>query len=391
MSKLSTFWKRTYKNHNILNKNDIFNEHNKMKHNWILCYDSILPSKLMAIGEYLFNQQKNGLFCGIGTKAVVIGKNQNFWDQVIVNNIEQDNIEVIRRSTGGGAVVIDNCIMCGFDGNLNDDTFNKKILDQITIDTFDKFLIYKPQLVGKNDIKVLIDDIFYKIIGNAYKISQNKYKQHFAGLINTDFNLIKKYLQQNQMKNLSKGTKSNISNVKNMYDIRNDNYKNISVDDFIAQIFVEMTKQFQKYYLQDVQKLYVTDNLSNNIIYNKYFNDFHLVPTSTFMEIDEISNIQKHITNPNYVRNKIINNPTHKKCIRGYWGTIDLHLVVDKDTNIIINCDVYCDTVALTLQDNLKSLLNGSVYDKNILFHKLNEKHNYSEKEIITDVINKMF
>lgn len=384
------------RNISFLTKNDIFDDDNNMKNNWNIITDKTKPSYVIGIGEYLFRQKNTGSFFAIGDKAVVIGNNQNYWDQVIVNNIDKDNIEVIRRDTGGGSVVIDNCIMCGFEA-YNTVGIHRKILDNVITSSLDQFLKYKPEIVGKNDIKVLMDQEYFKIIGQAFKISGNKYKQHFSGLINSDFSLITRYLQQDQTKNLSKGTKSNISNVVNMYDIKHEKLNETSVDEFMGQIFAALVKQFKTVYKEDTTNIYIVNSLNdanNYPIYNKYFSDYNIAHISAFLENDKIMDKIKCITDNDYVKNSVLNDPTFRKKFRKSWGTIDVQLIIDHNTNIIIKSKVFSDMINLDVINNLPLLFDHCIFAKRDLTTRLqNIAHliNADNLPIMNDIIDELF
>ena len=52
------------------------------------------------------------LYCYINRNAVIIGKNQNPWKECNLGAMEADEVQLVRRITGGGAVYHDM-------GNLN--------------------------------------------------------------------------------------------------------------------------------------------------------------------------------------------------------------------------------------------------------------------------------
>ena len=72
------------------------------------------PFLNLAIEEYLTKNEKNDqiLFLYKNEHSVIIGKNQNPYTEVGIDYIKENNIKLVRRLSGGGAVYHDF-------GNLN--------------------------------------------------------------------------------------------------------------------------------------------------------------------------------------------------------------------------------------------------------------------------------
>ena len=291
--------------------------------------------------------------------------------------------------------------MCGFDGYMSD-KFNKDKINELIIDTIEQFIQYPPEIIGKNDIKVSINNEYYKIIGQAFKlggINGNRYKHHFSGLINSDFGLIKRYLQQDQSKNISKGTKSNISNVKNMYDIRKEEYSDTPVNEFIAYIFNDIINRYIIRFPQNkYQKIYIVgNNYEQYDLNNKgtmFFNDFGYTDIKTFLEVDQIKNNIKCITDDNYVKNTVMNDLTHEFRIRKEWGSIYIGLVVDYNTNLIINSNIYCDIINTDIVRDLQFVFHFCLFTKKALLERIDNigfTIDTDNLKIINDIIMGLF
>ncbi|MBK5251986.1 MAG: lipoate--protein ligase [Peptostreptococcaceae bacterium] len=145
--------------------------------------------------------------------AIIVGKNQNTFEEINPRFVEERNIKVARRISGGGAVYHDF-------GNLNF-TFIANIEDATTVD-FKKYampiiealktLNIKAELSGRNDI--IIDG--KKISGNAQRMYRKKLMQHGTLLFDVNIHDLVDSLNVKMDKITSKGIKSVRSRVTNI-------------------------------------------------------------------------------------------------------------------------------------------------------------------------------
>jgi lipoate-protein ligase A len=145
--------------------------------------------------------------------AIIVGKNQNTFEEINPLFVEERNIRVARRISGGGAVYHDF-------GNLNF-TFIANIEDAATVD-FKKYampiiealktLNIKAELSGRNDIT--IDG--KKISGNAQRMYRKKLMQHGTLLFDVNIHDLVDSLNVKMDKITSKGIKSVRSRVTNI-------------------------------------------------------------------------------------------------------------------------------------------------------------------------------
>lgn len=165
------------------------------------------PYDNLAREEYLFRNFEDDIFMlWSDSPCIVIGKNQNPYFEVDMDEADRLSVPVIRRITGGGAVYHDL-------NNLNF-TFIRTIRDDSNTGAFDKagntclynydFKSFMQPVVevlrdcGVDAVLSKRNDIMakgYKISGNAECTAGNRILHHGTLLIDTDLAVIKKVLK----------------------------------------------------------------------------------------------------------------------------------------------------------------------------------------------------
>ncbi len=149
----------------------------------------------LALEEYLlknFETEEDIFYLWQNDEAVVIGRNQNPFIEVNMKMISYDNIPVIRRISGGGAVYHDlgninyTYIKKGLKNHLNNYRF---FLDPI-VEIMRKIAV-DASFVEKSHI--YIGD--RKISGNAQSFFKDKVIHHGTLLFDTDLNRLKEVLE----------------------------------------------------------------------------------------------------------------------------------------------------------------------------------------------------
>jgi len=178
--------------------------------------DSKNPFFNLALEEYLLKYKfphDNVLILWQSDPAVVVGRNQNTWQEINYRYVRENNIHVARRLSGGGAVYHDR-------GNLN----FTLILDNYRINKNDPSLFTRPivycldkigikaETSGRNDI--LIDQ--KKISGSARYIYKNKILHHGTLLFNSDLSALKRALKPeiNYLSTAVESVRSRVTNIK---------------------------------------------------------------------------------------------------------------------------------------------------------------------------------
>ena len=144
--------------------------------------------------------------------AVIIGRNQNPWQECNFAAMEKDGVQLVRRCSGGGAVYHDG-------GNLNFSFIaGEKHYDltrqmEMIVEALAPFGV-PARLSGRNDITAEGK----KFSGNAFCARGACRQHHGTLLIHADLNAMQKYLNVSGEKLKSKGVKSVRSRVCNLSD-----------------------------------------------------------------------------------------------------------------------------------------------------------------------------
>lgn len=170
----------------------------------IVVSPSTIPSFNLAAEEYLFSQKYDDfVFLYINDSSVIIGSNQAVINEVDLDFCIENQITVIRRLSGGGAVYHDRGnINYSFIQNKTDEPLSAKFLNPI-INTLHSLGI--PALIGKRK-DIWLDG--YKISGTASHISRGREIHHGTLLYDTDLNVLQRVLSSKQKNTVKKATAS---------------------------------------------------------------------------------------------------------------------------------------------------------------------------------------
>ena len=195
----------------------------------------------LAMEEYFLKQKHDDYFMlWRNDKSVIIGKNQNAYAEINHKYVTENNIKVVRRMTGGGAVFHDL-------GNINytfimrnsKDAFNDYKLFSEPIIAFLKSLGVAAYLSGRNDM--LIED--KKFSGNAQCAYKESVMHHGTLLFSSEKSDISESLNVNPLKIASKGISSVKSRVTNISEYLKTN---ITVEKFMDDLAVYIKEYFNE-------------------------------------------------------------------------------------------------------------------------------------------------
>jgi len=168
----------------------------------------------LAVDEYLLkNRSEEFLVLGINDPSVIIGKHQAAHMETCTRFLQEHDIPVIRRISGGGAVYHDSGNL-NFSFILNSEQGRQVDFRKYTRPVLD-FLAsvgISASFEGKNDLKFN----GYKISGNAEHVFHNRVLHHGTLLFDADLNMLENSLRKDKSRYHSRAVNSNPSGIINL-------------------------------------------------------------------------------------------------------------------------------------------------------------------------------
>ncbi len=216
----------------------------------IIHSQSTSPTFNLAAEEFLFAERMDDLlFLYVNEPSVIIGSNQVMRNEVNLEFCKENNIQIVRRMSGGGAVYHDI-------GNLNYSFISNNKVGQSALSA--EFLLPVVKVLKVLNIPVEIGkrkDLWlpggFKISGTASHISKNRVLHHGTLLFETNLDHLNKSLQSHDKDLSLKGTASVPSKVKNIREYLCEKNQDLNMNDFKQNLI----NQFEIYYNTQKQNL----------------------------------------------------------------------------------------------------------------------------------------
>jgi len=284
----------------------------------------------LATEDWIFqalDPDSHTLFLWRNDETVVVGRSQNPWVECKTDKMDEDNVFLARRQSGGGAVFHDL-------GNTNFTFLSPKhAYDQtanftIIINALKKLGV-DATLSGRNDMQV--GD--RKISGSAFKYAIDRSFHHGTLLVNANMQKLGDYLNPHPLKLKAKGIKSVRARVANLVEFNNAiNHETLS--DAIIEAFCEYYEETAP--VEQLDEASLAKQPTLNAYYQQMADwDWRFGKTPEF---------------------------THHIETRFDWGMMDVHL--DVKQAVIEEVVIFSDALNVELIDLLKETLTGVKYNK---------------------------
>ncbi|MGI6608622.1 MAG: lipoate--protein ligase [Erysipelotrichaceae bacterium] len=298
--------------------------------------DCLNPYENLAMEEFLTDTLPVNsalLFLWQNKNCVVIGKNQNIFDECNLELMKTDEVKPVRRKTGGGAVYHDL-------GNLNfsfvtsKNRYDKKTNNLIILKALFSLNI-NATVSGRNDLVVNQQ----KFSGHAY-LNKKNCLHHGTIMVNVDKDKLSKYLNVSAEKLSGKHVKSVKSRVIN---------------------------------LKEVNEKLTIDQLKKALL-NSFENHYHKKSKIIQIDSEKIKKLSCQYKDEKFIYNSI-KNCTFSKSDRFDWGLVKISY--NLNNNQITEAVISSDCLNSELPKEIQKILLNKQLDKSL--YSFNESKEYKD------------
>ena len=235
--------------------------------------------KNLAMEQYLMNNREFDeplLLFYYETPCIIVGRNQNTLEEINAKYVDEHQIRVTRRLSGGGAVYQDlgNLVFSFVVNSDNEEFGDFKSFTAPIVEALHEMGATTAEVSGRNDL--LVDG--KKFSGNAMYTRNGKTFSHGTLMLDVDLDVVGQALNVPADKIKSKGIKSVRSRVTNLKPYLSPEYQNITVPEFRDVLLKKLFKVDDLTAIKD-QEVVVTATEQAEIdrLYEKYYNNWDWV------------------------------------------------------------------------------------------------------------------
>ena len=227
----------------------------------------------LALETYLMehaNLNEPILYFYINSPCIILGRYQDAYEEINQDYVEQNNIIVTRRTSGGGAVYDDlgNVSFSFITKDDGDSIGNFRKFTDPVISALHKLGATEAGMTGRNDLQINGK----KFSGNAMKTEKGRMFSHGTLMYDVDLNVIGNALNVPADKIASKGIKSVHSRVTNLKPFFKPDFQNLTIEEFrdtLAKTIlnVDDLKDAKKYELDSDTK-HAVEELNRSVFSN---------------------------------------------------------------------------------------------------------------------------